>query len=118
MPTRSEPIDQQKAKRFKLVREYLKLNQTEMAAACRTTQSTIARMEGGTRYVSDEIVKILFNKYNISPTYIIAGVGGIEYKKEAQTLIKDVRSLKEDIEVMKAHIAKIDSDIAILSKRS
>jgi transcriptional regulator with XRE-family HTH domain len=117
MPTKSEPIDQQKAKRFALVREYLQMNQTEMATACRVTQPTIARMEGGTRYISTSIIKLLFRKYNISPTYIIAGAGGIEYKKEGQTLVKDIRGLREELEVMKAQMTKMMGDINILSKK-
>lgn len=116
MPAKSEPIDLQKAKRFKLVREYLKLNQVEMASDCRITQPQIARMEGGTRYISDEIVKILFTQHNVSPTYIIAGVGGIEYKIEKQTLIKDIRSLREDTEVLKAQVRMLTNFINEIKK--
>lgn len=116
MTPRPVIVDKQAAKRLVIVRKYLKLSQVDLAEACGTIQSTISKMELGILDMQQFFIKALFMKFNISPTYLIAGEGPIEYRKEDKTLITDTRELRLEIEVLRGEILKMKQDIRILSQ--
>lgn len=120
MAPRPAIIDQQAAGRLAIVRDYLgkkykKLSQGEIAAKCETTQSSISKMERGDIDIPRHVLKALFIHFNISPNYIVAGVGSIEYKKESKTLVTDTRELRAEIEILSAKLNKLEGDLRILS---
>lgn len=118
MTPRPVIVDKQAAKRLVIVRKYLKLSQVDIAAACGTIQPTISKMELGILDMQQFFIKALFFKFNISPTYLIAGEGPIEYKKEDKTLITDTRELRLEIEVLRGELLKMKQDIRILSQQN
>jgi len=114
-------IDQAAAKRFAMVRTYLKnklgkMSQTDMGELCGVTQGMIGHIENGIREIPFSALKALYLKYNISPTYIIAGDGKIEPNKADKTLITDTADLRAEIEILNARIKKMEQDIRILSQ--
>lgn len=114
-------IDQAAAKRFAMVRAYLKtklgkMSQTDIGEVCGVTQGMIAHIENGIREIPFSALKALYLKYNISPTYIIAGDVKIEPAKADKTLLTDTADLRAEIEILRAQIKKMEQDIRILSQ--
>lgn len=123
MPTETNQIDQGAAKRFKLVRTHLKkklgrMSQTDIGEVCGLTQGMIGHIENGIREIPFLALKRLYLKYNISPTYIIAGDGKIEPDKAEKTLLTDTADLRSEIEVLAGRMKKMEQDIRILSQSS
>lgn len=104
MPSKTPSIDKAAAKRFYLVRKFLKLNQEGMAELCEISQSMVSLIEKGEREIPQSVFKILFLKRNINPAYIIVGGVELEYRKVEKGLMTNVRDLKAEIEIMKADI--------------
>lgn len=102
MSAKADVIDPTLGIRFKNVRNYLKLTQAEMAELCEVSQTTISMVEKGLRDLPTSVLKILFIKKNISPTYIITGEGGMEYKKTPGG--KELTELRAELEIVKAHL--------------
>lgn len=105
MSSKSPQIDQQAAKRLLLVRQHLGLNQEEMAELCDLSQGMVSYIEKGKREIPQNVFKILFIRKNISPVYILAGVGPIEYKKIKADY--DLQDLKTEIEIIKGQLEKL-----------
>lgn len=99
--------DMQIAKNFKLVREYLKLNQVDMAVVCGISQPMVTQIENGKRELPIHAVKNLFLKKNISPAFVLANQGPKEYKKETENLITSITDLRAELEIMKGEITRL-----------
>lgn len=121
MPTEQTSIDQEAAKRFVLVKEYLKKkhsisSQTELANACGVTQGMIGHIVNGRRAVPFDMMKLLYIRYGILPTFIVAGAGPMSTTESNKTLVTDTRELRAEIEVLSARIQRMEQDMRILSK--
>jgi len=98
-------IDQQAAKRFKLVRKFLKLNQSETAEICGSSQAMISKIEKGVKEIPQQAIKMLFIKKNISADYLINGSVNMEFKKSGGSeLVTNIRELQAEMEIMKSQL--------------
>lgn len=116
-------IDQGAAKRFKLVRAYLKkktgsMSQAQLADACGLTQGMIGHIENGIREIPYPALKALYVKYNISPLYIIAGGVKIEVDKAEKASLASTIDIRSEIEILSARMKKMEQDIRILSQNN
>lgn len=123
MKTEQTSIDQEAAKRFLLVMEYLKKkydisSQTELAKACGVTQGMIGHIVNGRRAVPFDMMKLLYIRYGILPTFIVAGAGPMSTSEDGKTLVTDTRELRAEIEVLSARMKKMEQDMRILSQKT
>lgn len=98
MPSRAITGDVRAGQRLKLIRKHLNLTQEEFAAAIGVKQSMVSFMEKGQSDIPLFVIQILCTKHEISPKYIILGVGEMAANEAKEKVLKDeIRLMKVDI---------------------
>lgn len=106
-------IDPEAGKRLELVRKHLGLNQTKMAKALEISQSTVARIEGGTLDLSTDVLKKLYETYGISPQHLIIGdVPMMQEPQKVNSLVRDIPTMRAEIAVLKGQVKMLSSLLA------
>ena len=115
--------------RFKKIREHLKLTQDEMSNALGSTRAVIGDIERGKSFPNPSILTSLHFKYNVDLNWLICGSGKMkhsqvlavevdgpaEYYPDKNKYIqaletnmelhKEIKSLKETLEMYRSNIA-------------
>ena len=61
--------------RLKIVRQHYGLNQNEFAEKVDSAQSSIARLESGSRMPEGYIIKMIIEKFGCNPIWLVTGEG-------------------------------------------
>lgn len=123
MPAGTSQPDIHAGKRLALIRKELGMTQHEFAECFNVPQGSLANYERGAREIPISLLKDLYIKKNISPVRIISNDKEAPSKSESKStsqtitnILKDMREMKAEVEILRSEVKKLKSDIRILSK--
>ena len=98
-------------KRIKLVREYLKQNQSEFSFEINVKQKDISRLESGVaKFVPNNVINTLHDKLNVNLNWLFSGSGEM-FRDDLQSVAKV--DLNDNINHSEVEISKIKLEYAL-----
>lgn len=106
----------EEAERLKVFRKAEKLGQEEFAKKLGLGHSVISRYENNRLNIPIDFIKKLHEVFNMSFEWFYTGNGNRKYTPEKANLIKDIKTLETNQQILTAQIASLKAELLKLHR--
>lgn len=92
-------------------RRKLKLTQPEFANSIQKKQSTISYLENNKVAIDPETIKILYDKYQLNPSWLILGLGEMLLNKNKIDAESNARFIIQENELLHRYVSSLEQNI-------